>query len=72
MKISDQEEWISNRVEELAVYWLGESYGEMSEETCRVLGEQAEKEWVDHYSGYCDFVYEMEKNRRICAQRSTD
>ncbi len=54
--ILDREEWIMNRCLELEE----ESNTALTHELCY---HEAEEEWVDHYSAYLDYQYELQKYR---------
>jgi len=60
-----EREWTSEQAGIRAQHLFEKDYGELNSEQRETVRRQVEKEWVEFYSGYCDHVYEVEKDRRI-------
>jgi len=60
-----EKEWTSEQAEIRAQHLFEKDYDELNSEQRETVWRQVEREWVDYYSGWCDFQYELEKDRRI-------
>jgi len=66
----EAKEWMLEQDEIRAHDLYEKDYDELTDEQRETVCRQVEREWVDFYSGWCDYQYELEKDRRIHEQRS--
>jgi len=63
--MKSEREWTAEQAEIRAQHLFEKDYGELNSEQRETVWRQVEREWVDYYSGWCDFQYELEKDRRM-------
>ena len=56
-------DWLIDNEEDLALKHFNKEYNDLDEKQLEDLQLIANEEWVNFYSGWCDYVYENVKDR---------